>query len=79
MEERSVHSPDVDPDHLRGLEDPAQGPHEGPMDSHHLVSIDHVSLIEHDPDFLFIQPKSLLCRTGQISGKYLLGISRKVG
>ena len=30
------------------------------MDSHHLVSVDHVSLIEHDPNFLFVQPKSLL-------------------
>ena len=32
----SQDSPDIDPDHLGGLEDPSEGPHERPVDPHHL-------------------------------------------
>ena len=52
-------SPDVDPDHLGGLEDASEGPHEGPVDAHHLVGVDHVGLVEHDPDLLLVQPQRL--------------------
>ena len=53
------HSPDVDPDHLRGLEDAAERPHERPVDPHHLVGVDHVGLVEHDPDLLLVEPQRL--------------------
>ena len=45
---------DVHPDHLGGVDDLPQGPHEGPVDPHQLLGLDLVGLVQHHADLVLM-------------------------
>lgn len=49
----------VDPDHLWGVHDLPQGPHEGPVHSHQLLGLNLVSFVQHYAHLVLMVLESL--------------------
>ncbi|GCB85466.1 hypothetical protein scyTo_0026103 [Scyliorhinus torazame] len=45
---------DVDADHLGGVDDLAQRPHQGAVHPHQLLRVDLIRLVQHHPDLVFV-------------------------
>ena len=69
--------PDVDPLHLRGVENLAEGPHEGPIDPHQLLVVDHVSLVEDYPNLVVLASKPFQKVSEFVGNVEFVGIEQK--
>ena len=68
---------DVDPGDLRGAEDLAQTPHEGPVHPHQLLVVHHVRLVQHDPDLVVVAPQRLDAAPELVTDVQLVGVEQE--
>ena len=68
---------DVDPGDLRGAEDLAEAPHEGPVYPHQLLVVHHVSLVQHDPDLVVVAPQRLDAAPELVTDVQLVGVKQE--
>ena len=68
---------DVDSGDLRGSEDLAQAPHEGPVHPHQLLVVHHVRLVQHDPDLVVVAPQRLDAAPELVTDVQLVGVEQE--
>ena len=69
--------PQVDPADFGGVEDLAQGPHEGAVDPHQLLGIYHVGLVQNNFDFVFVTFQGLNALSELVGYVELVGVEEK--
>ena len=67
----------VNPGNLRSPENLAQAPHESAVDSHQLLVVHHVCLVQHNPDLVVVTSQGLNAPSEFIADVELVGVKQK--
>ena len=67
----------VNPGDLRRAEDLAETPHEGAVDSHQLLVVHHVGLVQHNTDLVVVTSQSLNAPSEFIADIELVGVKEQ--
>ena len=67
----------VNSGNLRSPENLAEAPHEGAVDSHQLLVVHHVCLVQHNPDLVVVTSQGLNAPSEFIADVELVGIKQK--